>query len=100
MEFISTGPLKCRRGTGVSSRPPYPGSTKKTSVELDESKLELARRLAPEAKTMRELLDLALTALIQEQRRKSLCTLLDAGIGWEGDLSHLKKMRRSRDTGR
>jgi hypothetical protein len=63
----------------------------KTSIELSEEKLELARKLAPQP-TTRKLIDAALDAYIREARRGSLLSILGTDF-FDGDL---KKMRKSR----
>ena len=65
----------------------------KTSVELDQTKLAKAKKLVP-AKTLKELLDRALDALIAEAKRNQMAGLLGTDF-FAGDLD---KMRgRSRD---
>lgn len=60
----------------------------KTSVELDDEKVALAKRLA-HSSTLKELLDKALDAFIAQARRHSMAELLGTGF-FEGNL---KKMR-------
>ena len=60
----------------------------KTSVELDEKKVELAKKLSP-ASTLRELLDKALDAYISQSRRNAMAELLGTDF-FAGDY---KKMR-------
>lgn len=56
----------------------------KTSVELDEDKVILAKKLSPST-TLRELLDKALDAYIARVRRQSVADLLGTDF-FEGDL--------------
>jgi len=67
----------------------------KTSVELDKSKVAMAKKLS-NSNTLRELLDNALDALISQSRRHAMDDLLGTDF-FEGDLN---KMRgRSERTG-
>lgn len=61
----------------------------KTSVELNNDKIELARKEGG-AKTLRELLDKALDAYISQCRRNSLAELLGKGF-FDGDLSAMRE---------
>lgn len=63
----------------------------KTSVLLDEKKVELAKRLS-RATTLKELLDKALDALIAQDRRRSVADLLGTGF-FEGDLDEMRGRR-------
>lgn len=65
----------------------------KTSVELNDSKLELARSLGS-AKTIRDILDHALDAYIAQSRRKDLATLLGTDF-FEGDLDNLRERKKN-----
>jgi len=68
----------------------------KTSVELNDSKLELARSLGG-AKTIRDLLDQALDAYIAQVRRRDMADMLGTDF-FEGDLDILRE--RKKDVGR
>lgn len=63
----------------------------KTSVEIDEKKLLMAKKLS-DTMTLRETIDLALDALIAQQRRFSMLNIIGTPF-FEGDL---KKMRSTR----
>jgi hypothetical protein len=63
----------------------------KTSVELDEKKVKLARKLS-DTTTLRDLLDQALDAYIARERRNSMSELLGTRF-FDGNL---KKMRAGR----
>ncbi len=67
----------------------------KTSVEIDEEKLALARKLAP-SRTLRDLLDQALDAFIAQARRMAMVEMLGTNF-FEGDN---KKARRKNGTPR
>jgi hypothetical protein len=67
----------------------------KTSVEIDEEKLKLAKKLGPD-KTLRTLIDEALDAYIAQNRRKLASSLLGTPF-FQGDLS---KMRANRGRAR
>lgn len=60
----------------------------KTSVELDDEKLALARKLG-DAATLKELLDLALDAYIAQSRRMSMADMLGTDF-FSGDLSKMR----------
>jgi hypothetical protein len=67
----------------------------KTSVELDEKKVEIAKKLG-HSSTLRELLDKALDAYISQARRKSMAEMLGTKF-FEGDLDSMRERRgRSR----
>jgi len=68
----------------------------KTSVELDSKKVALARALSPTS-TLRELIDQALQAFINEGRRSSIADLLGTPF-FSGNLSKMRK-RTGRTTG-
>ena len=53
----------------------------KTSVELDKSKVEIAKKLS-NSSTLREVLDLALDALIAQSRRQAMDDLLGTDFLW------------------
>jgi len=63
----------------------------KTSVELDEKKVELAKKLS-RAGTLRDLLDQALEALIAQHRRHSVADMLGTGF-FDGDLGEMRGRR-------
>jgi hypothetical protein len=60
----------------------------KTSVELDKSKVEIAKKLS-KSSTLRDLLDQALDALIAQSRRHSMDDLLGTDF-FEGDLNKMR----------
>jgi hypothetical protein len=60
----------------------------KTSVELDMSKVEAAKKLS-KSSTLRELLDKALDALIAQSRRQAMDDLLGTDF-FEGDLNKMR----------
>jgi len=67
----------------------------KTSVELDEKKVNLAKRLT-HASTLKELIDMALDAYIARARRHALAGMLGTHF-FEGDLVKMRAKRgRSR----
>jgi hypothetical protein len=61
----------------------------KTSVEIDEKKLKLAKKLSPQSSTLRDLVDKALDAYIAKARRESMVEILGTNF-FEGNI---KKMR-------
>ncbi len=61
----------------------------KTSVELDDEKVALAKKLA-HSSTLRELLDKALDAFISQARRQSMADILGSNF-FEGNLSKMRK---------
>ena len=64
----------------------------KTSVELNDSKLELAKSLGG-VKTIRDLLDKALDAYIAQVRRKDMANMLGTDF-FEGDLDVLRERNK------
>ena len=60
----------------------------KTSVELNEEKLSLARSLSS-SKTIRDVLDEALDCLIAQGRRRNLANVLGTDF-FEGDLDNIR----------
>lgn len=60
----------------------------KTTVKVDESKLELIRKMDSEAKTKEEIIDLALEELLNSMRRQRLIDM--RGTGWEGNLDEMR----------
>ena len=69
----------------------------KTSVELDEKKVALAKKLGMTT-TLKDLLDQALDAYIAQARRKSMSELLGTGF-FEGNLDTMRE-RNGRRTHR
>lgn len=63
----------------------------KTSVELEVSKVELAKRLG-KASTLKELLDSALDAYIAQARRHSMADLLGTNF-FDGNLKEMRSQR-------
>ena len=63
----------------------------KTSVELDEEKVNLARSLAPQP-SLRALLDASLDAYITRARRSSLANMLGTNF-FEGDLDVMRERK-------
>jgi hypothetical protein len=66
----------------------------KTSVELDEEKVRLARKLGGAA-TLKQLLNDALDAYIAQARRLAMADLLGTGF-FAGDLDAMRERRRGR----
>ncbi len=60
----------------------------KTTVEVDNSKLELIREMGSEARTKEEIVDLALEELISIKSRQRLRAM--RGTGWDGDLDKMR----------
>ena len=67
----------------------------KTSVELDDQKVALAKKLSPSI-TLKELLDHALDDYIARVRRHSLADMLGTNF-FEGDLSKSRDRRGRSD---
>jgi hypothetical protein len=67
----------------------------KTSVELDEEKVRLAKSLS-NSSTLKELLNRALDAFIAQSRRLEMASMLGTNF-FKDDL---KKMRGSKERGR
>lgn len=65
----------------------------KTSVELNEAKLNVARKLS-NSKSVKELLDHALDALIAQNRRKSLLSILGTDF-YDGDLGTMRERKNA-----
>lgn len=63
----------------------------KTSVELDEEKVKLAKRLSGSS-TLKDLLDKSLDAYISRARRLSIAEILGTDF-FEGDLNKMRKSR-------
>ena len=61
----------------------------KTSVEIDEEKLALARKLVP-SRTLRDLLDQALDAFIAQARRQAMAEMLGTNF-FEADYKKVRK---------
>lgn len=66
----------------------------KTSVEIDEDKLNVAKRLG-HVGTLRELLDLALDSYIAQQRRQSIAAVLGKGM-ISGSTDDMRGRKRGR----
>lgn len=66
----------------------------KTSIKLDDDKVALARKLG-QAKTLRELVDHALDAYIQQVRRQGMADLLGTGF-FNDDLQKMRKRENGR----
>ncbi len=65
----------------------------KTSVELDDKKVELAKSLS-RSRTLRELLDEALSCLIAQGRRESLADMLGTGF-YDADLDVMRERKKN-----
>ena len=67
----------------------------KTSVEVDEEKVKLAKKLS-HTTTLKELIDQALDAFIAQSRRKSMADLLGThlGFGEHGDFGAHQAQQR------
>ena len=63
----------------------------KTSVEINEDKIELAKKLG-NTQTLRELIDQALDAYISKKRRHALADLLGSNF-FEGQLGTMRKRK-------
>lgn len=66
----------------------------KTSVELNDEKVALAKKLG-QASTLKELIDQALDAYIQQIRRQSMAQMLGTDF-FEGDLQSMRMKDRGR----
>ena len=66
----------------------------KTSVEIDEKKLKIAKSFGG-AQTLRELIDQALDAFINEQKRRSISRILGTGM-ISGNLDEMRGRKRDR----
>ena len=66
----------------------------KTSVELDDKKVALARQL-DHVSTLKDLLDKALDAFIAQARRKSMVEMLGTDF-FQGDLDQMRERKRGR----
>lgn len=60
----------------------------KTSVEIDDSKLELIRKMDTAPRTREEIIDMALEELLNSMRRQRLVEM--RGTGWDGDLDEMR----------
>lgn len=65
----------------------------KTSVEIDQEKVNRAKDLA-KVSTLKELIDKALDALIREKQRGQLADMLGTNF-FEGDLDKLRERNAS-----
>ncbi len=63
----------------------------KRSIELNEDKVKLAKKLSG-ASTLKDLLDKALDAYIARARRLSMANMLGSGF-FKGDLNKMRKSR-------
>lgn len=61
----------------------------KTSVELDDEKVAIAKQLA-QSVTLRKVLDLALDAFISQARRHKMANMLGKDF-FEGNLAKMRK---------
>ena len=61
----------------------------RTNVEIDENKIEKLRNLDQNLRTKKEIIDLALSELINIKRRQQLRESRGKG-GWEGDLEQMR----------
>jgi Arc/MetJ family transcription regulator len=61
----------------------------RTNIEIDESKIEKIRDLDQNLRTKKEIIDLALTELINAMHRQKLRDMRGKG-GWEGDLDQMR----------
>ena len=61
----------------------------RTNVEIDESKIEKIRDLNQNLRTKKEIIDVALSELIDTMRRQRLREMRGKG-GWEGDLNQMR----------
>ena len=61
----------------------------RTNVEIDESKIEKIRDLNQSLRTKKEIIDVALSELINIMRRQRLREMRGKG-GWEGDLDQMR----------
>jgi len=61
----------------------------RTNVEIDENKIEKLRNLDQNLRTKKEIIDLALSELINIKRRQQLRETRGKG-GWEGDLEQMR----------
>lgn len=64
----------------------------KTSVELDQKKVELAKSLRG-VKTIKELLDKALDSYIAQNKRQNMADLMGTGF-FDGDLDQLRERKQ------
>jgi Arc/MetJ family transcription regulator len=61
----------------------------RTNIEIDESKINKIRDLDKSLHTKKEIIDFALTELINAKRRQRLREMKGKG-GWEGDLDQMR----------
>lgn len=61
----------------------------KTSVEIDNSKLELIRKMDTAPRTKEEIIDMALDELLSTMSRRRLRNMRGTG-GWDGDLDEMR----------
>ena len=63
--------------------------TMRTNVEIDESKIDKIRDLNQNLRTKKEIIDIALSELINTMRRQQLRNMRGKG-GWDGDLDQMR----------
>jgi len=61
----------------------------RTTVEIDESKLEQIRRMDTAPRTKEEIIDMALDELLSTMSRQRLRKMRGTG-GWDGDLDEMR----------
>jgi len=61
----------------------------RTNVEIDESKIDKIRDLNQNLRTKKEIIDIALSELINTMRRQQLRNMRGKG-GWDGDLDQMR----------
>ena len=67
----------------------YNSPTMRTNVEIDESKIDKIRDLNQNLRTKKEIIDIALSELINTMRRQQLRNMRGKG-GWDGDLDQMR----------
>lgn len=61
----------------------------RTNIEIDENKIEKIRDLNQNLRTKKEIIDIALSELIDTMRRQRLREMRGK-VGWEGDLDQMR----------
>ena len=61
----------------------------RTNVDVDENKIDKIRDLDQNLRTKKEIIDLALSELINSKRRQRLRDMRGKG-GWDGDLDQMR----------
>ena len=61
----------------------------RTNVEIDEAKIDQIRDLDKNLRTKKEIIDFALSELINSKHRQKLRDMRGMG-GWEGDLEQMR----------